>query len=205
MIGPNETKVVPQIAEKIQDIFFYAVRERHKNLFIRFDLRFPDDGLAYDEPGILSAFLKLFQQDRFRSGYGKMLYLWVRERRHSEHGHVHLFILMDGNKTQYIGGHMEKAEALWNRFFHLPPDAKGLLHRRSHAEQNGIMLRRGEPEFEPRLNECLAQSFYLAKKSTKYRFEGRGRTWSCTQWVPTRTYLQVMEELGLPAQTAAIL
>ena len=179
---------VPAIANKILDLFAFAISTRARSLFIRFDLMFPDNGFPYDEPEIFKSFMHLYIKDRIRHGFGDLYYVAVREKVTADHGHYHVFILLNGNATRNLYGHMEKAKEIWAKRFPGYPPNSGLLNYRSHNANNGLMLRRHDPDFDATLQECLNQAFYLAKVYSKDRFNKHGRSWSSTINIPKRRY-----------------
>lgn len=81
----NASNNIEAITEKIEDIFCHAIDRRYRNFFVRFDLRFPDDGFLYDEAWCFGEFIRVFTQNRQRE-YGEVFYLWVRERVKSPSG-----------------------------------------------------------------------------------------------------------------------
>ena len=68
------------IENKIHDIFQHAIAKRCRNLFIRFDVNFPDDSIDYQETYLFSEFMRVFIQDLNRKNFGDAYYLAVRER-----------------------------------------------------------------------------------------------------------------------------
>jgi hypothetical protein len=119
-----------------------------------------------------------------------------------KHGHYHFILLMDGNKTQSHFKHMQRAEEIWNQFFGWDTEETGLLHCRPHAENNSIMLRPDAPDLEWRWNECLTQSLYLAKSATKHRFGEQGRIYGCSQGIPPRAPVVLVQSWSSPSAEA---
>ena len=176
---------IPDIINKIHDLFYYAINQRSRNLYIRFDLHFPDNGIHYDEDYIFGKFMKAFTSNRQRN-YGRVYYMAVREIKKSIHGHYHLFILLPEKLTQNLNGHMEYAKALWNSYFDLPKNKGGLINYRSHKENNGIKLNPAKRTFFENLRNCLEQSQYLAKDYSKQPFAKHHNTYSSTKNIPPR-------------------
>ena len=104
---------------------------RKRNLFIRLDLKFPNNDKLYNEQGLLNQFLKDFRQNIIRtfykkelkdfknkknshSPYGEIIYAWKREKDSSEHGHYHLVILLDGQKVNNKKSAILTAKRIWN-------------------------------------------------------------------------------------------
>ena len=174
----------PAIANKILDIFDFAIQTRARSLFIRFDLKFPDDGFAYDKAEIFRSFMRTFIQDRTRQGFGDLYYVAVRARNRSKHGQYHVFILLNGKNTQSLNGHMEKAKDLWTKSFSDESSRAGLFSCRSHDENNGLMIHRDAPDFVATVTECIKQALYLATVETKDWLSKHGRTWSSTTNIP---------------------
>jgi hypothetical protein len=181
---------IEDISNKIYDIFSHATGSRCRNLFIRFDVKFPNDGEEYNESSLFSEFMRVLIQDLNRNGYGDAYYLSVREKDEAFHGHYHVFVLLNGKYTQSIYGHMERARELWarelNRVGPYRGDGSGLIHYRSPAGGNGVMLRTDDPDYHAKVQNCIDQSLYLAKSETKDAFGPRGRTWGSTKGIPSR-------------------
>ncbi|MEN9358716.1 MAG: Inovirus Gp2 [Verrucomicrobiota bacterium] len=130
---PSSTnEITIDIAYKSEDILQTAIDYRPRNLFVRLDFHFPNDGQAYNEPDVFSEFMRVYLQNRERK-YGKVFHLWVRERNKSrtsphnrvQHGHYHVYFLFDGRINQNIHGHFAKAQELWGAYLSL--EAKRLF------------------------------------------------------------------------------
>jgi len=156
------------IINRIHDIFFDAQLSRSRNLFIRFDLKFPKD-YAFDHraPYFSNCMRRFIHTTRDTLGYGEVYYLAVREQDTSPHSHFHLFLLLDGHRTQNLYGHMDQVRRVWNATLGLDPDTLGLVHYRPHDANNGVMLRRDSEQLQKLTERCLRQAFYLAKVTTK--------------------------------------
>ncbi|EDM26148.1 TPR domain protein [Lentisphaera araneosa HTCC2155] len=207
---------------------FIKALSRKRNIFIRLDLKFPANEILYNEQGLLNQFLKDFRQYMIRqyykkelkayskkmstfSPYGEIIYAWKREKDSSDHGHYHLFILLDGQKVNNKKSAVLTAKRIWNNFFDpvTEEDKKkgikfynnGLVSYRSHNEENGIRLDQynyltkedkenglsyPSKDFLFFLNSAIRQSLYLAKSRTSDCFDKNNNCWS-TSSLPKKT------------------
>ena len=161
-----------EILQRLGAIFAHATSKHNKVFFLRFDLRMAEQSA----PGIdinvsLPRFINSFTVNLKRGGYDPF-YLWVREQASSIFPHFHFILLLDGNKTQSIYGHLETAERLWNSALGIDPNHHGLVDyctrdRNEFPQDNGIMIRRNDPDFITTYQRCFQWASYLAKASTK--------------------------------------
>jgi len=95
------------------------------------------------------------------------------ERSREKHQHYHGILLLDGQKTQSIHNHIQKAEELWASALNLPVDQNnGLIDdctkkRDGSPQKNGIMLRKDDPDYDIKVKRCFEWGSYLSKPSTK--------------------------------------
>jgi hypothetical protein len=80
------------------------------------------------------------------------------------------FGLMEIEPRIFTG--ISKAEELWNKALGIPPSNHGLINyctrdRHGDPQENGIMLRRNDPDFEAQYERCFHWASYLAKSNTK--------------------------------------
>ena len=88
--------------------------------------------------------------------------------------------MMNGHKTQNIHDHIQTAERLWEKTLNLPPKyddagqttSYGLIddcmrNRQGQPQENGVMLRKDDPEYERKYDQCFRRCSYLAKVNQK--------------------------------------
>ena len=179
-------KLIPEISDKILDVFNWAITSRARNYFIRFDLSFPADGAIRNESQLFGDFMRTLIQYENRNLCGDVFYCAAVERESSKNSHYHVFLLYNGHKTQNLYAHMQKAIELWGLILDLPGPALGLIHYRT--KDNGIMIRRDWANYENQLALAIFQALYLAKSATKETIlMGRRRRFSSTKGIPHRS------------------
>ena len=160
------------ILESIKDNFDHMADKHSKVLFMRYDIRFPQDNKIPEQDKTFRDFHANWIKNLKRNNLDPH-YLWTREQSKEKHSHYHGILLLDGNKTQSIHGHIEKAEELWHKALDIDPaNNKGLVNdctkgRDGTTHKNGIMLRKDDPEYTEKKNQCFEWSSYLAKENTK--------------------------------------
>jgi len=160
------------ILTSIQDNFNYMMDNHSKVLFMRYDVRFPKDHNIPDQDKTFRDFHANWIKNLKRNNLDPH-YLWTREQSREKHSHYHGILLLDGNKTQSIHNHIDKAEELWKKALDIDQSHnKGLINdctkgRDGTTHQNGIMLRKDDPEYKDKINQCFEWSSYLAKENTK--------------------------------------
>lgn len=132
------------ILEQIKACFDYMLENHNKVLFIRFDLRFPQDYQPQGGNDEVSKFFKNINEQLKHRGIGAAS-LWVREQHDQDRQHYHCFILLDGNKVQDYYSFLIKAQNTWGRLLKSPP--AGLVFfcdqdGQGNRVENGIMIRR---------------------------------------------------------------
>ena len=136
---------------------------------MRYDVRAPQ---GYDDPS----------NDAYRSGQANFIknlsrngfdphYVAVREQKSAERQHYHGILLVDGRETQSIHNHIQKADESFASAFGVP-EKKGLVDdctkdRNGNKQQNGIMLRKDDPDYENKVAQALEWASYLAKVNQK--------------------------------------
>ena len=139
---------------------------------MRYDVRLPE-GLDHADNGLFREFKSKYIKNRSRKGF-KPQYVAVREQSKEKHQHYHVALWLDGQKTKNIHDHIATAERLWNKTLGLPDKVNGYgliddcTKSRSGAKQiNGVMLRRDDPAYETKKDDCFRRASYLAKVNTK--------------------------------------
>ena len=158
------------ILNKLHQLLSFVTCKHNKTLFIRFDLTFPQNMYVPTDNSLLSKFLDSFKTWLSRKGLDPH-YLWVREQSREKHQHYHLILLLNGSLVQSCYPILQKAEYFWGLALGLI-DARGLVDfcfqsRNGAPQTNGLMLRRGTPEFPATFNTCFHWGSYLAKENTK--------------------------------------
>ncbi len=160
-----------------------VVLSRHKTLFVRFDLRFPD-WWPHTFEGAIERFSDSFVKNRRRNGYDPALF-WVRER-NQEDGrvHFHCILLLDGQRTMRAWEHLVEAQRFWGAALKLPPEQHtGLVHLAVGGQQtaDGVMLRHDDSNFSAILADCFHRISYLAKAEGKGQLPLNTRTFGHTR------------------------
>ncbi len=159
-----------KILSMIKDQFEYAEATKSKIFFMRLDIRFPVEETIPTDNQHFSRFNASFMKDLRRKGL-KPQYCAVREQSREKHQHYHEMLFLDGQKTQSIHNHIQTAERLWRHELGLE-DGNGLINdcthnRKGEPQENGIMLRKDDPDYEQKKAECFRRASYLAKVNTK--------------------------------------
>lgn len=167
------------ILQKIDQVITDMSSRHSKVFFMRYDVRFPQ---GYDYPNdneLFSQFQESFIKNRKRAGYDPA-YIAVRECSREKHQHYHVALMMNGHKTQNIHDHIQTAERLWEKTLNLSPKhddagrvtSYGLIddcmrNRQGQPQENGVMLRKNDPEYERKYDQCFRRCSYLAKVNQK--------------------------------------
>ena len=167
------------ILQKIDQIMTDMSNRHSKVLFMRYDVRFPQDYEHTNDNELFSQFQETFIKNRKRKGYDPA-YIAVREGSREKHQHYHVALMLDGHKTQSIHDHIQTAERLWEKILNLPPkndDAGrttcyGLIddcmrNRQGQPQENGVMLRKDDPDYDSKYDQCFRRCSYLAKVNQK--------------------------------------
>ena len=166
-----------EILDRTKDIMDYMVSAHSKVFFVRLDFRYPQDYTIPPGNQVFVDFLENFIQNLKRLGLDPYRF-WAREQSVTERPHYHVCLFLNGNKVQSIYGLCTKAEELWQ--LALKPDnddqSKGMPERlvwdctkdrHGNPQQNGIMIRRGAPDYDVAFQDCYHWSSYLAKTRSK--------------------------------------
>ena len=158
------------ILARIEEQFEDMTTRHSKVLFMRYDVRFPADTVQGMDNSTFCSFQADFIKQLTRQGLDPH-YVVVREQSREKHQHYHGILLLDGNKTQNIYGHIRTAETIWRRKNNLP-EGTGLIDacttsRDVTPQANGVMLRRDDPEYKTKINNCFHWASYLAKENQK--------------------------------------
>lgn len=174
------------ILDGLDRLFACALASYSKILFVRFDLHYPSSGCHIAPDVAIGRFRDSFIKNRVREGY-RPLYIWCLERDRSPYVHVHVVLLLDGQKSQSIYGHLATAREMWYGILGLPDaDGEGGLLDRCDREcpgmfGNGIMIQASDPNRNNELTEAFRWATYLAKTEGKGRCPENTREWGCSQ------------------------
>ena len=163
-----------KILKKIKEQFDYAEKTKRKIWFMRYDVRFQgEEGGGRSDNHLFSEFQSKFIKNLTRQQL-KPQYVAVREQSREKHQHYHVALWLDGQKTQSVHNHIQTAERLWNRSLELPERANGYglvddctRSRAGKKQVNGVMLRKDDPNYESKKDDCFRRASYLAKVNTK--------------------------------------
>lgn len=161
-----------KILNEIERQFKYAEDSKSKSYFMRFDAKLPKC-CEHTDNELFRKFQSAFMKNRSRHGL-KPQYVAVREQSREKHQHYHIALWLDGQKTQNIHDHIQTAERLWDRTLGLPEreNGYGLIDdctksRKGLPQVNGVMLRRDDPNYAIKKDNCFRRASYLAKTNTK--------------------------------------
>lgn len=179
------------IVNRLRELFDWMLDHHSKVLFLRFDLRFPWGGQFPSDNTHLMAFTENYTYVLRCRGLDPR-YLWVREQTEfSTPPHYHFVVLLNGHRTQSIRGHLALAADTWASTLGLPSpyhgqygdldvedpytgglSSDGLVHfclrgGRPFPHENGVMIRKDQPDWEAKRAYCVDWGMYLAKKASK--------------------------------------
>ena len=168
-----------KILKELKDQFDYAEKNKPKTFYMRYDVRFPQEENTHTDNRKIREFQATFMKTLKREGL-KPQYVLVREQSREKHQHYHGVLLLDGNKTQNITMHIDTAERLWDKALGLEYEVQpgnwktghGLIDdctkdRQGNRHENGIMLRRDDPDYGEKQQEAFRRASYLAKVNQK--------------------------------------
>lgn len=167
------------ILNELKRQFDYADESKNKNFFMRFDMRYPENMPSHGDNTPVVKCLASTMKSMNRQGL-RPQYLLVREQSQEKHQHYHGILMLDGNKTQNTHNHIQTLERLWNKALDIPYEVQpgnkipghGLINdctkdRSGNIQVNGVMLRRDDPEYEVKKQDCFRRASYLAKLNQK--------------------------------------
>ena len=173
-----------EILQRTKSLMDNAIIKHNKVFFMRLDLRFPRNMTHSSDNSYIVNFINSYITNLTRQQLDPK-YIWVREQSREKHQHYHLILLLNGNKTKSIYGHVQKAEELWGKQFSLSAGNNGLVNsctksRNGEQQQNGTMIKRNSEDFQTAYYKAFERSSYLAKKHTKQSLPGI-RTWGSSK------------------------
>jgi hypothetical protein len=164
-----------KILKKLDETFNHVLNDHNMDrvFFMRYDVRFPDDGKFRDKKesnalfrNFQGKFIKSFERSNLNPHY-----VVVREQSKEKHAHYHAVLLLDERKTQSIKKHIDKADELWGNTIGLKGQ-KGLIDdctkdRHGKPQKNGLKIKKNSPEFKEQIDKTFQWASYLAKENTK--------------------------------------
>lgn len=171
---------------KLLELFLHYCNKHSKCYILRFDFHFPQQidkqplteaqRELYADPlqrkeirmSTLSYFIKKLKRKKLDP-----LYLCACEKSEDvSYEHYHLLLLLDGNKTNNVWGHLEELTKIWSGNLGLSTEENGGLVQKSKIRNNGstyngFLLNRRSVDFLSNLLEVLNFSKYLLKPEGK--------------------------------------
>ena len=165
-----------RILDKADAMFDYMLGNHAKVLATRFDAHYPQD---MDAPGDNRHISRLCCDltRECRREYGDFMTLWVPEQTdESKNPHFHVLALSDGRNNKSPVPILRKAERTLARVLDAT-SAKGLIDwcdrtKDGQHQSNGIMLRKDDPDFDKKVEDCRRWASYLGKCSSKRKIDG---------------------------------
>ena len=181
--------------KRVYDLMMGMISRHNKILFIRFDLRFPNDYAPEHSNNAVSLLFKTFKE--YYNYYGiDVQFAWFREQSKEKHQHYHCIVLMNGNKVLKYFPVLQYISEVWGRILQCDPN--GLVDycewdRDGNPAQNGIMIRRpsskalGEDlerqkqQFQKDFGRCFFWASYLCKENQKSNIPFRKKRYGTSQ------------------------
>ncbi|SHN72752.1 YagK/YfjJ domain-containing protein [Desulfovibrio litoralis] len=148
---------------------------KHNKVFVvNFSLTYPQTQISStnnkDITIFMDRFTKYLEKDK------KIIdYTWVREQNTSKNHHYHVMPTLNGNKIQNQHGIMKEATRIWEEV--ISSEASGLVDYSSTPH----MLRKDDPAYQEKLENCILHASYLAKENTKGNNPKRVRSYGCSR------------------------
>jgi hypothetical protein len=169
---PNENYSAKQLDREI-DLVETATEKHSRVLVVRMDVRYDKDILFPGDNSDYRRFLNSMMKELSRKHYDPQ-YVAKREQTKSKNPHLHLAVLVDGNKKRDRNSLVATAEKHWANTLGMTPDEvhdKRLVFRcNKDAEQkpkpNGYMLDRGRADYQETKKNVVKMLSYLAKRKT---------------------------------------
>ena len=182
------TPILKRIESQMDDML-----ARHDDVyFFRFDIRYPQGYTAPRDNRQFCAFQADYVKGLQRANYD-VRYVAVREQENISNQHYSEIVLVNvspgpkgvGRKPD-LKPFIESTEKIWERKLGLPPvdederdlpvecrkKNRGLIEdctksRYGSPQENGVMLSKGDPEYEEKINRCFHWGSYTAKEKQK--------------------------------------
>lgn len=162
-----------KILDKNQELLDSTLKRHNKVLCYRMDLRFPDDKVYENPTQLLSSFMNVYTNGLSRKGYDPA-YAARLEQETSVNPHLHVEMLVDGNRALDYIPLVENAEERWNRLLSVSREENGsetnsglvdFCNKKKDGtpQKNGIMVRRNSPHFNKQYDQVHQQMSYIAK------------------------------------------
>ena len=166
----NENYSAKQLDREI-DLVETATERHSKVLVVRMDLRYAKEIQSSGDNNDYRRFLNSMMKELSRKHYDPQ-YVAKREQTKSKNPHLHLAVLVDGNKKRDRNSLVETAEKHWANTLGITPDEvrdKQLVFKCNRdacgdPRPNGDMLRRGSIDFQETKDNVIKMLSYLAKR-----------------------------------------
>lgn len=181
----------PKYEVIIQRVLELSLQHCNRVCALRFDLRFPEQGI-YQDPKVISRFIDSFKAhlrawDNQRLGQHPIGfgYVWCRERHDSANWHYHVFFFFNKDAVCGFGSNTFGEENMYNRILSAWASAIGV----PAAYANGLVyickngaywLDRRSTDFDKQLALAMDRFSYLAKRETK-DFDDGNRNFGSSQ------------------------
>lgn len=176
--------------DRLVRLLNYVNFKHNKVFYVRFDARFPAWMNVPNDNDLFEGFIAYLIKKLKRAGID-CYYLWCREREESENVHYHAILLLDGSKVKSIYTPLGLAEQVWlnalSSYLGILVSEPGLIdHCQPRNPQhglhpNGIMLRRGAPDFQENCQCVLGWGIYVCKKSVRGEDHPDGRDFGSSE------------------------
>ncbi|UDQ98880.1 inovirus-type Gp2 protein [Lentisphaerota bacterium WC36G] len=170
-MNDNSQEFYEIILEKIYERINAMHKKTSQVLFIRFEIRFPQNLNATSDNKCFKYYINEYRR-YFNNNNFFNHYVWVKEQNCSHNPHYHLLLMIDGNRMRYYKNNL-KATEIWSRalkkYYDYNIDAKGLIQVCGYTHggvtmNNGINVHRDNMALR---NELFKICSYLAKTYTK--------------------------------------
>ena len=172
---------------------------RHsKALQTRMDFRYPQSYQSDGSNRDFSTVLKTFSKELCRKKYDPQ-YIARREQKKSTNPHLHVNMIVNGNKKRCRASMVESAEKHWANTLGIPVEEvheKQLVYScnkdpEGNPRPNGYMIDRNKPDHDEMKNNAIRQMSYLAKKDPEDVTPSSTRKFFTSQF--QKDYDQAME------------
>lgn len=170
-----------QILKKLEDIMTYMTKRHCRVLFVRFDIRFPQEYNPTGGNNEISHLFKILKENSNNKGID-LRFLWVREQSREKQQHYHCVVLLNGNRVRDYRRFLAVVTKTWG--YVIGCDPSGLVDwcdrgRNDLKTTNGIRIDRPQGNtiqeeralqmqaFNDTFSACFYWGSYLAKENQK--------------------------------------
>ncbi|MEA4863609.1 MAG: inovirus-type Gp2 protein [Victivallaceae bacterium] len=154
--------------QKNQELLDRTIDRHTKVMIVRMDLRYSRYQAQDPNNENLSTAMRTFTRELSRKGLDPQ-YVVRREQLTSEHPHAHVAVIVNASVKQCYKPIVEAMVAHWGRAIGVDAEeAKDLVWAcdkdpSGGKQENGIIIRRGTPEYQEQYDKVYKQLSYLAK------------------------------------------